>query len=158
MPINLEDQELILKLSSSASLADAPGDQDNWIERTGPGGRGGELPPYVRKLARGIMKSGKSKAHAIAIAISRIKRWAAGGEDVDPDTRAKAAAALAEWEALKAKSHSVKLSAPYSVSDTRVTIEDSAETSATSEEVDDILTENELVLLSRYIEAPTIEE
>ena len=98
------DASLILLLaSSSASLADAPGDQDNWIERTGPGGRKGELPAYVRKLARGIMKSGKTKSQAIAIAISRIKVWAGGGDDVDADTRAKAAKALAEWEALKAK-------------------------------------------------------
>jgi hypothetical protein len=110
MPINYDDQELILALaSSSASLADSPGDQDNWIERAGPGGRGGELPPYVRKLARGIMKSGKSKSQAIAIAISRIKRWAAGGEDVNADTRAKAAKALAEWESLKSKSKKNKL-------------------------------------------------
>lgn len=55
------------------------------------------------------MKSGKSKSQAIAIAISRIKRWAAGGEDVEPDTRAKAAKALAEWEKLKSKSKKNKL-------------------------------------------------
>lgn len=95
---------LILKLaSSSASLATAPGNSDNWVERAGAGGQGGELPAYVRKLARGIMKSGKSKSQAIAIAISRIKRWALGGDDVKADTRAKAIKALAEWETLKMK-------------------------------------------------------
>lgn len=94
--MNSEDYELIA-LSSSASLAEVPGD-NNWIEK-----KGGNLPPYVRKVARGIMKSGKTKSQAIAIAISRIKRWAAGGDNVDPDTRAKAIAALAAWEALKAK-------------------------------------------------------
>jgi hypothetical protein len=99
-----DDRDLIVLLaSSSASLATAPGNKDNWVERAGPGGQGGELPRYVRKIARGIMKSGKSKSQAIAIAISRIKRWARGGEDVKADTRIKAAKALAEWTALKAK-------------------------------------------------------
>ena len=93
-----EDYELIIELSSSASLAEKPGNDDNWIEK-----KGGNLPPYVRKVARGIMKSGKTKSQAIAIAISRIKKWAAGGDNVDADTKAKAAKALAEWEALKAK-------------------------------------------------------
>lgn len=100
-----QDASLIVLLStSSASLADKPGNDDNWIERAG-----GELPPYVRKIARAIMKSGKSKSQAIAIAISRMKKWAAGGEDVDADTRAKAAKALASWEALKAKNAAKKL-------------------------------------------------
>lgn len=92
--LNSSDYELIA-LSSSSSLAEVPGD-NNWIEK-----KGGNLPPYVRKVARGIMKSGKTKSQAIAIAISRIKKWAAGGDDVDADTRAKAIAALAAWEKLK---------------------------------------------------------
>ena len=44
-------------------------------------------------------------SRAIATAISRCKVWAAGGDGVKPDTQAKAAKAIAEWEALKAKSH-----------------------------------------------------
>lgn len=94
-----EDLALVLLLaSSSASLDASP--KKNWVEN------GGGLPPYVRKLARGIMKSGKSKSQAISIAIGRIKAWAAGGDDVDPKTRAKAAKALAQWNALKAKNKS----------------------------------------------------
>ena len=42
------------------------------------------------------------ESEAIATAISLCKKWAAGGKDVKPDTRAKAAAAVAEWERLKA--------------------------------------------------------
>lgn len=99
------DLDLILLLSSSsASLERAPGDKDNWIERAG-----GQLPPYVRKLARGIMKSGKTMSQAIAIAISRIKKWAVGGDDVDADTVAKSVKALAEWTALKAKNAAGKI-------------------------------------------------
>lgn len=71
---------------------------DNWVAR-----RGG-LPPYVRAVARGIMKSGHatSESAAIEIAIGRIKDWAAGAGNVTEKTRAKAAAAVAHWEALKA--------------------------------------------------------
>lgn len=235
MPINLSDQELILALAtSSASLADSPGDKDNWIERAGPGGRGGELPRYVRKIARAIMKTGKSKSQAIAIAISRIKRWAAGGDGVNADTVAKAAKALAEWESLKAKNSAKKvvkltnddgeyialantqfnidiihqawnalwdgirdqyypdkmdssseipyfhpyirevwntfiivqvpreaqppalLKIPFKVHGTRVTFETPVEVKATFEKVDDSLTENETVLLSRYLHPPII--
>ena len=91
--MDIEDYRLAL--SSSASLDESP--KHNWVEDAGG------LPPYVRKLARGIMKSGKTKSQAIAIAISRIKKWSSGGDSVDADTRAKAAKALAQWEALKAK-------------------------------------------------------
>lgn len=90
------EQDLILLLAtSSASLDRSP--KKNWVQNAG------HLPPYVRKLARAISRNGKSLDSAIAIAISRIKVWAAGGGDVNADTRAKAAKALAQWEALKAK-------------------------------------------------------
>ncbi len=95
------DLELIELASSSASLDASP--KKNWVENAGG------LPPYVRKLARGIMKSGKSKEQAIAIAISRVKKWAAGGDDVDADTRAKSAKAAAQWEATKAKNKGKKV-------------------------------------------------
>lgn len=104
MSLDYGDKDLLVLATSSASLDESP--KENWVER------GGGLPPYVRKLARAIMKTGKSKSQAIAIAISRIKKWAAGGDDVDADTKAKAAAALAKWEKLKSsnKAGQVKLS------------------------------------------------
>lgn len=93
---DLNETDLILKLAtSSASLDRSP--KKNWVENAG------QLPPYVRKLARAIEKNGHSLSSAIAIAISRIKKWAAGGDDVDADTQAKAVKALAQWEKLKAK-------------------------------------------------------
>lgn len=69
----------------------------NWIELVG-----GSLPKYIEEVAIGIMKSGKTREQAIPIAISRIKVWATG-KGVKPDTQAKAIAALAQWEKLKAK-------------------------------------------------------
>lgn len=68
----------------------------NWVEKFGG------LPKYIEEVAIGIMKSGKTREQAIPIAISRIKVWATG-KGVKPDTQAKAIAALAQWEKLKAK-------------------------------------------------------
>lgn len=68
---------------------------------------GSHLPGYVREIARSLMKKrGMEKSRAIATAISVVKRWAAGGGDVDATTRAKAAAAVAEWEKAKANARS----------------------------------------------------
>lgn len=91
-----DDYSLVVLLAtSSGSLDRSP--KKNWVENSGG------LPPYIRKLARAIERSGKPLSSAIAIAISRTKKWAAGGDNVDADTRAKSAKAIAQWEALKAK-------------------------------------------------------
>lgn len=90
-----EDYEMFLLLSGGCSLDSSP--KKNWVEESGG------LPNYICRIAKGVMKGGKSKSQAIAIAVSRVKKWAAGGDDVDADTQAKATKAVAEWEALKAK-------------------------------------------------------
>jgi hypothetical protein len=64
---------------------------------------GVELPGYIREIARALMRNGKSKSQAIQIAIGTVKNWAEGKGGVNADTRAKAAKAVAEWEAAKAK-------------------------------------------------------
>jgi phage head maturation protease len=72
----------------------------NWVEMAG------QLPAYIQHIAKDIHEEkGVPLDVAIPTAIAAVKRWAAGGGNVNPDTRAKAAAAVAEWEALKAKSH-----------------------------------------------------
>ncbi len=91
--------------TSSASLDRSP--ESNWVQEAGG------LPPYIRKIARAIERTGRPLSSAIPIAISRIKVWAAGGDGVTPKTRAKAAAALAQWMALRAKA-----GAKMSLSDT----------------------------------------
>jgi phage head maturation protease len=64
--------------------------------------KGMQLPAFVQHIARDLMESrGMPESEAIATAIAQCKRWAAGGQDVKPETRAKAAAAVAEWERLK---------------------------------------------------------
>lgn len=108
--MNNDDYETILMLSRGCSLDSSP--KKNWVEHSGG------LPNYICKIAKAIMRSGKSKSSAIAIAVSRTKKWAAGGSDVDADTRAKAATAVAQWEALKAKNKAKKvISASYITSD-----------------------------------------
>lgn len=102
------DNDLVVLLAG-CSLATSPGDKDNWVERTGSGGSGGKLPNYICRIARAIMRSGKGRSQAISIAVSRVKVWAAGGDDVTAKTRAKAAKAVAQWEAMKAKNKAKKV-------------------------------------------------
>jgi phage head maturation protease len=74
--------------------------------------KGMQLPAFVQHIARDLMESrGMPESEAIATAVAQCKKWAAGGQDVKPETRAKAAAAVAEWERLKAGTHG-KTSAP----------------------------------------------
>lgn len=61
-----------------------------------------QLPPYIREIAHALIRSGKSKSNAIQIAIGTAQRWARGEGKVDASTRAKAAAAIAQWEAARA--------------------------------------------------------
>lgn len=92
--LSSEDQDLILAFA--CSLDESPG--KNWVENAGG------LPDYICRIARAIKKTGKTTSEAISIAVSRVKVWASG-KGVDKDTQGKAAAALAEWEKLRAKSH-----------------------------------------------------
>jgi hypothetical protein len=92
--LSSEDQELILAFAG-CSLDEKPG--KNWVQDAGG------LPDYICRVAKGVKKSGKTTSEAIAIAVDRMKVWAAG-KGVDKDTQAKAAAALAEWEKLRVKS------------------------------------------------------
>jgi murein L,D-transpeptidase YcbB/YkuD len=69
----------------------------NWVAR------GGGLPAYIQHIAHDLMeKRGKSESNAIQMAIGIVKNWASGKGNVDANTRAAAAKALAEWEKLKA--------------------------------------------------------
>lgn len=79
-----------------ATLNKSP--KKNWVENAGG------LPAYVRGVARGIAKShgGNVTSRDIAIAIARMKVWAAGGGHVSPAVQAAAAKAVAQWEAMKA--------------------------------------------------------
>lgn len=82
-------------VSLSGRLDRSP--KKNWVENAGG------LPKYIEDIALALERDGMPLSRAIPTAISRVKKWAAGGDDVKADTRAKAAKALAAWEALKSK-------------------------------------------------------
>jgi hypothetical protein len=94
-----DDYNLILFLSSAGPCSLNKSPKKNWVER------GGGLPNYICHIAKAVSRSGHSTSSAIAIAIGTVRKWAAGGDKVNASTRAKAARALAQWEALKAKAH-----------------------------------------------------
>lgn len=91
-----DDRDLIAAFAG-CSLDMEPG--SNWVQDVGG------LPDYICRIARAILRGGKktSVSQAIAIAVSRVKVWASG-KGVNKDTQAKAAAAVADWEAKRAKS------------------------------------------------------
>jgi hypothetical protein len=79
------------------SLERKPGKQ-NWVDYAGG------LPDYIERIAKHLhYEQGKPIGQAIAMAVSQVKKWAAGGEGVKPETQAKAQKALAEWEEKKAR-------------------------------------------------------
>lgn len=70
--------------------------------------KGWQLPALIQHVANDLKESGHDESRAIQLAVGIVKNWAAGhdgkGNKVSAETQAKAAAAIAEWEALKAKS------------------------------------------------------
>lgn len=84
--------ESLVCLSAGCTLAKVPGKQ-NWVEENGG------LPGPICEMAKDISEErGIPVGNAIAIAVSQAKKLAAKGN-------AKYAAAVAEWEKMKAKAH-----------------------------------------------------
>lgn len=72
--------------------------KSNWIEDNGG------LPPYIEEIAVALIRDhGWSRERAIPVAKNRCVLWAAGGGGVNAGTRAKAAKAIVQWEALRAR-------------------------------------------------------
>ncbi len=98
-------QPAIVSAPSWGALTDTY-KRKNWVEKAGG------LPPYIKFLASHIRKANPSytQSRAIAVAVNVAKRWARGGTvtgkgkapHVNASTVAKAAAAVAQWEAMKA--------------------------------------------------------
>jgi hypothetical protein len=96
------------KLTPVLSVKHAPIGRggENWITRSEPGNQG-QLPAYVQNVRNAIMRSGHDEGSATAIAIGRIRDWAEGKGGVTAVVKAAAAKAIAEFEALRAKSRAV---------------------------------------------------
>lgn len=79
-------------------LPNKPG-KKNWVEEQGG------LPEFMDCVARAIYWEGNVKdvSRAVRIAIGKVEDWAAGKGNVSPETRAKAVAAVAKWNAMRAR-------------------------------------------------------
>lgn len=93
-------------------LADVgPGDVEafakrkNWVEKAGG------LPRYIKRIAKHLQQKGMDQSRAIATAVNAAKKMCSTGDvnwpgkqQVNAGSRAEACAAVADWEAKKAKS------------------------------------------------------
>lgn len=96
---------------AGCSLDEKPG--SNWVSDAGG------LPEFICETAKAIKKDGKTTSQAIAIAVSRMKVWAATGK---PETKAKASAALAQWAKIRAKAKSDNVKASAGLDDIEQTV------------------------------------
>jgi hypothetical protein len=78
----------------------------NWVKQAGG------LPKYIKRIAKHLQEKGMDESRAIATAVNAAKKMCATGDlnfpgkqSVNTGSRAEACAAVAEWEAKKAKSH-----------------------------------------------------
>jgi hypothetical protein len=80
-------------------LPEKPGSRDNWVEQHGG------LPEMIDCVARALYHEGKSRgsvSRAVQMAVGIVQDWAAGRRNATPKTRARAAAAVARWNAMRA--------------------------------------------------------
>lgn len=92
-----DDREMVLELAGRLDWSP----KKNWVENEGG------LPKYIEDVALALIRGGMTRERAIATAISQIKRWIAD-PDTKPDTKAKAIAAIAQWEKMKASARAKK--------------------------------------------------
>ena len=112
-----------VKSSVYPKLERVPGKQ-NWVDHAGG------LPSYIERIAKHLhYEKGFTISAAIASAVNTVKRWATAGNvtksgkgakyQVTAATRAKAAKAVAQWEAKK-KSGSAKMKAAKAIKEAAV--------------------------------------
>lgn len=76
----------------------------NWVDDQGG------LPPYITRIKKHLMAAGFSESHAIATALNAARRMCQtgdlnfpGSQQVNPGSRAEACAAIARWNAMRAR-------------------------------------------------------
>jgi hypothetical protein len=79
----------------------------NWVDDAGG------LPPYIKRIAKHLKRKGMTESRAIATAVNVVKKACATGDlnypgiqQENAGSRAEACAAVASWEAKKAKARS----------------------------------------------------
>lgn len=94
----LSDEKFIEYLNLDAKYVPNKPGVKNWVEVKGG------LPKYIADIAGDLISErGFSVSRAIATAVNKVKQWCRGGDNVKPDTRAKACKAVAQWNKLKAE-------------------------------------------------------
>lgn len=80
------------------------GEDFNWVDDAGG------LPSYIKRIATHLQEKGMDQSRAIATAVNAAKKMCADGDtnlpgvqQVNAGSRAEACAAVADWEAKKAK-------------------------------------------------------
>jgi peptidoglycan hydrolase-like protein with peptidoglycan-binding domain len=86
-----EDETKELQHKYDVSPVGTPGGRQNWVDKVGG------LPLFIRAIAHALIRNGHTESRAIEMAVGICYRWARGGGNVTAKTRAKAAAAIAEW-------------------------------------------------------------
>jgi hypothetical protein len=78
----------------------------NWVDDAGG------LPPYIKRIEKHLIAKGMDQSRAIATSVNAAKKMCAtgdlnfpGSQQVNPGSKAEACAAVADWEAKKAKAH-----------------------------------------------------
>jgi len=61
------------------------------------------LDAYYQHVANDLIQAGHPESEAVHMAVGIVEKWARGGGGVTAETQAKAAAAVAEWERLRAQ-------------------------------------------------------
>ena len=103
-----EDEVPEADVAEAISLANEEADGTfNWVDDAGG------LPKYIKRIATHLKAKGMDDSHAIATAVNVVKKMCASGDvnfpgvqEVNAKSRAEACAAVAEWEAKKAKARS----------------------------------------------------
>jgi hypothetical protein len=67
----------------------------NWVSKAGG------FPDWFHAIVNAMRRKGKTEGRAVAIAWGTVRRWARGGGNVTPETRAKAAAMVAQLDAMR---------------------------------------------------------
>ena len=96
------DSDLILLLAAAGPCSLDSSPKKNWVEKAGG------LPNYICHIAKGVMKTGKSKSQAIAIAVSRVKAWAHGGTTNSRPGSKRVSAAVASTDSLSSMSGQIQ--------------------------------------------------
>jgi hypothetical protein len=99
------EMERLEEVKSSAYPGLERSPRENWVERVGG------LPRYIERIAKHLhYEKGKTISNAIAIAVNVVKKMCATGDlnfpgkqEASPKSKAQACAAVAQWEAKKAR-------------------------------------------------------